>query len=149
MAEHLSYEDSKRMVFKGLGLLAVITLIEVIFSLGSAGYLPGLGFLSDYAWIGYLIGFILISLSLYKAYYIIYEFMHMGHEVKSLAATVLLPVALLFWAMVAFFQEGSVWGERRELISDKNNIEAPILPAVPAIERNQQRELPAQEPVEQ
>ena len=136
MADHMSYEESKRFVFRGLGLLAVITLIEVFFSLAGKGYVPGLGFLAEYAWIGYIIGAILIGLSLYKAYFIIYDFMHLRYEVKSMAATILLPVGLLFWAMVAFFQEGGSWGERRELIAKRNRIEAPeALPGISPVER--------------
>jgi hypothetical protein len=37
--------------------------------------------------------------------------------------------------MVAFFQEGSVWGERRELINKKNQIEATEPAAISPIER--------------
>jgi len=41
--------------------------------------------------------------------------------------SVLLPTLLLVWAVIAFFQEGNSWGERRELINQKNqeSIEAP------------------------
>ena len=35
---HLSYEDSKKLVYKGLVLLAVVTLIEVFFSLLGKGH---------------------------------------------------------------------------------------------------------------
>ena len=115
---HLSYEESKKAVFKGLILLGVVTLIEVFFSLLGKGYvIPGL---EDYTWLAYLIGLILIALSLYKAYFIIYEFMHMRYEVRGLAMTVLLPTALLIWAVIAFFQEGNSWKERRDLIQDKD-----------------------------
>ncbi|MCG8332110.1 MAG: cytochrome C oxidase subunit IV family protein [Chitinophagales bacterium] len=115
---HLSYEESKKAVFKGLILLGVVTLIEVFFSLLGKGYvIPGL---EDYTWLAYVVGLILIALSLYKAYFIIYEFMHMRYEVKGLAMTVLLPTALLIWAVIAFFQEGNSWKERRDLIQDKD-----------------------------
>lgn len=135
MADHMSYEESKALVFKGLGLLAAVTLIEVFFSLAGKGYIPGMGFLADIEWVKYPVGLVLISLSLYKAYFIIYDFMHLRYEVSSMAATILLPVALLFWAMVAFFQEGSVWGERRALIAEKNSIEVAAPPAVSPIEQ--------------
>ena len=128
MAEHMSYEESKKMVFRGLGLLAAITLVEVFFSLAGKGLLPGTGWAEDIAWIRYPVGLILIGLSLYKAYFIIYDFMHLRYEVQSMAATILLPVGLLFWAMVAFFQEGGAWGDRRAIIAKKNNIEAPAPP---------------------
>ena len=115
---HLSYEESKKLVFKGLLLLAVVTLIEVGFSLFGKGYIiPGV---EEYTWLLYLVGLILIGLSLYKAYYIIYEFMHMRYEVKGLARSVLLPTVLLIWAIIAFFQEGDSWKNRRDQIKEKD-----------------------------
>jgi|AntRauTorckE5430_2_1112549.scaffolds.fasta_scaffold02535_3 cytochrome c oxidase subunit IV len=113
-----SYEESIKLVYKGLALLAFVTLVEVFFSLFGKGYV--IGGLEDISWLGYLVGLILIVLSLYKAYYIIYEFMHMRYEVKGLALSVLLPTVLLVWALIAFFQEGTAWKERRQQIDDKN-----------------------------
>jgi cytochrome c oxidase subunit IV len=115
---HLSYEDSKKLVYKGLVLLAVVTLVEVFFSLLGKGHV--IGGLEDISWLGYLVGLILIVLSLYKAYYIIYEFMHMRYEVKGLALSVLLPTVLLVWALIAFFQEGTAWKQRRQQIEEKD-----------------------------
>ncbi len=115
---HLSYEDSKKLVYKGLVLLAVVTLIEVFFSLLGKGHV--IGGLEDISWLGYLVGLILIVLSIYKAYYIIYEFMHMRYEVKGLALSVLLPTVLLVWALIAFFQEGTAWKQRRQQIEEKD-----------------------------
>ena len=113
-----SYEESIKLVYKGLALLAFVTLVEVFLSLFGKGYV--IGGLEDISWLGYLVGLILIVLSLYKAYYIIYEFMHMRYEVKGLALSVLLPTVLLVWALIAFFQEGTAWKERRQQIDDKN-----------------------------
>ncbi len=113
--EHLSYEDSKKVVVKGLILLAVVTLIEVAIALVGNGhiiegfYLPRLVMYP-----------VMIGLSLYKAYYIISYFMHMKYEVRGLAMSVLLPTLLLVWAIIAFLQEGGSWGARRELIKEKN-----------------------------
>jgi hypothetical protein len=115
---NLSYEDSKKLVYKGLVLLAVVTLIEVFFSLLGKGHV--IGGLEDISWLGYLVGLVLIVLSLYKAYYIIYEFMHMRYEVKGLALSVLLPTVLLVWALIAFFQEGTAWKQRRQQIEEKD-----------------------------
>ena len=50
--------------------------------------------------------------------------MHMAHEVPGLRMSVLLPTALLIWGMIAFFQEGNSWGERRQLIKEKDKVEA-------------------------
>lgn len=110
--EHLSYEDSKKRVFFGLGLLALVTLVEVFFSLLGKGHIFE-GF-KGITWLAYIIGLLLIVFSLYKAYFIIYEFMHMKYEVRGLAWSVLLPTTLLIWAVIAFFQEGNSWKQRRQ-----------------------------------
>jgi cytochrome c oxidase subunit IV len=114
----LSYEAAIKAVYRGLVLLAVVTLVEVFFSLLGKGHV--ISGLEDINWLGYVIGFILIALSLYKAYFIIYEFMHMRYEVKGLAVSVLLPTVLLIWAIIAFFQEGGSWKARREQIKEKD-----------------------------
>ncbi len=135
---HGSYEDAKKLVWKGCGVLAVITLIEVgvsLFGKGHLGYDPvGVGTLDfhvplldfDVSMNPLLafVGFLLIALSAYKAYYIIYNFMHMAHEVPGLRMSVLLPVLLLVWGMIAFFQEGGAWGERRAVIKKRDKMES-------------------------
>ncbi len=117
---HLSYEASKKHVVKGLVILAVVTLIEVFLSLIGKGDL--LTFFSHAAPKLTLLftGLLIIVLSLYKAYYIIGDFMHMKYEVRGLAMTVLLPTLLLVWAIIAFLQEGGSWGKRREWVRQKN-----------------------------
>jgi cytochrome c oxidase subunit IV len=40
--------------------------------------------------------------------------------------SVLMPMLLLVWAIIAFFNEGGSWGARRELIKEKNE---QVLPA--------------------
>jgi len=120
---HSNYEAARKAVFKGMWLLAAVTLVEVFFSLAGKGYVPGLGFFEEYKWGVFVIGVALIALSLYKAYFIVYEFMHMGHEVKGLRLSVLLPTLLLVWAVIAFFQEGGSWKDRREVIEQRNDVE--------------------------
>lgn len=115
---HMTYEQAIKRVYFGLYLLGAVTLIEVFFSLFGKGHV--IGGIEDISWIGYIVGLILIVLSLYKAYFIIFEFMHMKYEVKGLALSVLLPTMLLVWAIIAFFQEGNSWKNRRELIKQKN-----------------------------
>lgn len=124
MADHISYEDSVKGVYKGLALLAIVTLVEVAFSLFGKGHILGGEALEGNMFFIYAIGIILIVLSLYKAYFIVYEFMHMGYEVKGLAASVLLPLVLLIWALVAFFQEGNAWKERRDTVEERNEMGA-------------------------
>ena len=119
---HGNYEDAKKLVWKGCAVLAVVTLIEVGVSLFQKGHV--VSGIEDLSMVVYGAAIIIAILSAYKAYYIIYNFMHMAHEVPGLRVSVLLPTALLIWGMIAFFQEGNSWGERRELIKEKDKIEA-------------------------
>lgn len=123
---HLTYEQSKKLVFKGLWLLALVTLAEVIISLFGKGHI--IEGMHGNKIVFFITGLIIIVLSLYKAYFIIYEFMHMKYEVKTLAWSVLMPTLLLVWAIVAFFQEGNAWKNRREDIKHRNQakVEAPV-----------------------
>ena len=118
MASHASYEDQKKAVWKGLGLLAAVTLAEVFLSLMKAAE-----WAEDLQWLFALASLLIIILSIYKAYFIIYEFMHMAYEVKGLAMSVLLPVFLLLWAIIAFFYEGDAWKQNREGVSMRDRME--------------------------
>lgn len=111
----LSYEESKKLVFKGMILLGVVTIVEVLIALMGNGHLID-GFTMP-KWLMYPL---MIGLSLYKAYFIVYEFMHMKYEVRALALSVLMPTLLLVWGVIAFFQEGSSWGARRAQILEKD-----------------------------
>jgi cytochrome c oxidase subunit IV len=113
------YLAARKIVFKTILILAVITVVEVLFALLGKGYIiPGV-FIS-----GWIIGGVMIILSATKAYFIVYEFMHMKYEVPSLVKSVLLPTFLLVWAIVAFLMEGKYWNNSRAEIADKNRIEA-------------------------
>ena len=124
MSAH-TYEESKGIARRVIIILGIVTIIEVVIALLGKGYLiPGL---VPYDWqigsfpIGRAVMYIaMISLSLYKAILVIFEFMHMKYEVKGLMRSVLLPTALLIWAIIAFFMEGDYWKDSREMIHDKN-----------------------------
>ncbi|HQW72091.1 cytochrome C oxidase subunit IV family protein [Candidatus Brachybacter algidus] len=107
----MSPEEGKKVVFKGMILLGIITLIEVFIALiGNGHVIPGFH-LHKLIMYPAMIGF-----SMYKAYFIVYEFMHMRYEVKSLAMSVILPTVLLIWATIAFLDEGSYWKDSRAQI---------------------------------
>lgn len=111
-----SYEKSVKIAYKVITILGIITICEVIFALAGKGHLFG-GAMEMPGWI---IAVVMIVMSLVKAYLIIYEFMHMKYEVPGLVKSVLLPVLLLVWAVIAFFWEGAYWNNSRNNIKDKN-----------------------------
>jgi len=115
---HLTYEQSKKVANKIITILGVITIVEVAFALIGKGHIiPGIELP------GFLLGGVMIILSVVKAYLIIYEFMHMKYEVPGLVKTVLLPTLLLVWGVIAFSWEGADWQKRRSQIEDKNKEE--------------------------
>jgi cytochrome c oxidase subunit IV len=108
----MSREEGIKKVTKGLFILGAVTLAEVFISLLGKGHIiPGL---EQYSFLFIITGLAMVILSLYKAYFIVYEFMHLRYEVKGLALTVLLPTVLLIWGLIAFLWEGNTWGARRE-----------------------------------
>ncbi len=54
---------------------------------------------------------IFIVLTIMKAFFIVAEFMHLKHETKGLIWTILVPMALIVWLLVALVTEGSYVGE--------------------------------------
>ena len=112
------YEKSKKLALKIILILALITIVEVLIALTGKGYIIK-GFHMPLV----LIGGFMILFSALKAYLIIYEFMHMKYEVPGLVKSVLLPTFLLVWGVIAFLYEGNDWGNRRQLIDNKNKEE--------------------------
>lgn len=47
-----------------------------------------------------------IIMTIVKAFYIVAEFMHLGHEVKSLIYSILIPMAFVVWLLIALIVEG-------------------------------------------
>lgn len=79
------------------GYLAAITAVEFII----AFTMPASG----------LRNFIFIALTFVKAYYIMAEFMHLGHERKALAWTILAPLLFLTWLILALYMESTALAE--------------------------------------
>lgn len=46
-------------------------------------------------------------LTIVKAYYIMYEFMHLGHESSPLKMAILFPLAFVLWLLAAMLWESS------------------------------------------
>jgi cytochrome c oxidase subunit IV len=55
---------------------------------------------------GILLYSVFIGLTLVKAFYIVSEFMHLKYEVKSLIWSIMIPVILVIWLIVALLAEG-------------------------------------------
>ena len=50
---------------------------------------------------------IFVIMTFVKAFFIVGEFMHLKHEVKTLIWTIILPAIFVVWLVVALLQEGA------------------------------------------
>lgn len=55
----------------------------------------------------------IIILMLAKAFYIVAYFMHLKGEIRNLVMTILVPLSLLIWAIIAFLYEGDSYRNSR------------------------------------
>lgn len=84
-----------KVIWKTFAILVGLTALEFVFA-----------FFMD---AGTLRNMIFIILTIFKAFYIVAEFMHLKHETKALIWSILIPMALVVWLMVALISEGSYY----------------------------------------
>ena len=51
-----------------------------------------------------------VILTIFKAFYIIAEFMHLRHEVKRLIIVIGVPFLFIIWLIIGMMVEGGYWG---------------------------------------
>lgn len=112
------YTGVKKIALKTIIILAVVTVIEVLIALTGKGYI-----IDGYHAPKLVMNSLMIGMSLYKAYLIVFEFMHMKYEARGLMLSVLLPVCLLFWAIIAFLYEGNGWKHNRSTVQERSKVE--------------------------
>lgn len=88
-------------------ILSVVTLIELglgltIYTIGHGNHLSVL-----------LIKGVVCILSLAKAFYIVSYFMHLGDEVRGMIMTIVVPLGLFVWFIIAFLSDGNSWRNLR------------------------------------
>ena len=113
------YTGAKKIALKTIIILAVVTVVEVLIALTGKGYI-----IDGYHAPKILMNSLMIIMSLYKAYLIVFEFMHMKYEARGLMLSVLLPVLLLIWAIIAFLYEGTAWKGNRDTVKERSEIKA-------------------------
>ena len=117
------YKGAKKIALKTIIILAVVTVVEVLIALTGKGYI-----IEGYHAPKIVMNTLMIAMSLYKAYLIVFEFMHMKYEARGLMMSVLLPVGLLIWAVIAFLYEGHAWKNNRKFVIDKDKMELTVTP---------------------
>lgn len=80
----------KALIWKVFIILSVITIVEVVFGI----FKPDFLFLTQFMGTSLLNSLFLI-LTLVKAYYIVWYFMHLGDEKKNFKYSIVLPLIIL------------------------------------------------------
>lgn len=60
----------------------------------------------------------IIILMLAKAFYIVAYFMHLKSEIRNLIMTIIVPLSLLIWAIIAFLYDGSSYKNNRNTYNE-------------------------------
>ena len=107
---HHSDEEFKRRVRKTTILLSVITIIELAFGLIIYNFHK-----SDVNREALILAFkgVVCILTLAKAYYIVSVFMHLGDEIRNMIMTIVVPLMLFIWFIIAFIYEGNSYKNLR------------------------------------
>ncbi len=103
MAHHsdVNSTESKsqvKKIWKIFWILLLITLVEVAMGMFMSHSLPR-----------GLVNFFFLVLTVIKAGFIVANFMHLGDELKNFMVTVLVPLVLFVWFIIAFLADGGFW----------------------------------------
>lgn len=88
-------------------ILSVLTIVEL--ALGFIMYKV----VQDDGFMRHLIKGIIVILMISKAYYIVSYFMHLGHEIRNLIMTIVVPLSLFVWFIIAFIYDGNSYRRNR------------------------------------
>lgn len=130
-ADHGDAKEFQKRVIRTTVILSVITLIEL--ALGFWIYFMHKGENPSHALILFIKGVICI-LSLAKAFYIVGIFMHLGDEIRNLIMTIVVPLLLFVWFIIAFLYEGNSWRNMRNTDGFSHEYKEPAHNAAPAHE---------------
>lgn len=117
-AHHGAEKDfSTKAIWKTFRILLYITIFELILAIG---YYE-IDF-SNKELVKSILNGVFIILTLAKAFFIVAEFMHLGHEIKNLIMTIVVPLLLFVWFIAAFLWDGDSYKNLRNQY-DRNHLE--------------------------
>jgi cytochrome c oxidase subunit IV len=107
---HYSDGEFRKRIRKTTILLSVITIIEL--SIGLTIYTIHKGPDPSHLLVLMFKGVVCI-LTLAKAYYIVSVFMHLGDEIRNMIMTIVVPLLLFIWFIIAFIVDGNSYKNLR------------------------------------
>jgi cytochrome c oxidase subunit IV len=108
---HPDHSGGTQKIWKIFWVLSILTIIEL--ALGYFLYAKGgsLGYATVLT-TKCVIGILTIA----KAYYIVSVFMHLGDEIRNFIMTIIVPLVLFVWFIIAFLADGNSWKNMRNTI---------------------------------
>ncbi|MDX2250566.1 MAG: cytochrome C oxidase subunit IV family protein [Bacteroidia bacterium] len=107
--------ETRRAIYRTALILTGLTVVEFIIAFTKKYYAEWMGISEDTAQSIVVATFVILTI--FKAFYIVAEFMHLRHEVKRLAWTILVPFIFIVWLIIGLISEGTYWGKQAS--SDK------------------------------
>src|SRR6187549_287978 len=80
--------------------LSILTIIELALGFSMIG-------MEEASLKRHLIKGVIVVLMLWKAFYIVGYFMHLRHELRNMIMTVVVPLFLFVWFIIAFLSDGN------------------------------------------
>ena len=108
--QHHSDAEFKKRVRRTTIILSILTAIEL--GIGLTIYTIHKGESPNAMLVLMFKGMVCI-LTLAKAYYIVSVFMHLGDEIRNMIMTIVVPLMLFIWFIIAFIYEGNSYKNLR------------------------------------
>jgi cytochrome c oxidase subunit 4 len=124
---HAEHSGTTKRIWKTFWLLSALTIVEL--GIGLLIYNIHKGEHPNQTLVMGFKGLVCI-LTLAKAFYIVSVFMHLGDEIRNLIMTIVVPLGLFIWFIVAFLWDGNSWKILRNRYNGPHV--APIEKAQPA-----------------
>ncbi|HEV8079490.1 MAG TPA: cytochrome C oxidase subunit IV family protein [Chitinophagaceae bacterium] len=109
-AGHHDDRAQVKRIWKTFWILLVITIIEL--GIGLSIYTIHKGDNPNETLVLMFKGLVCI-LTLAKAFYIVAVFMHLGDEIRNMIMTIIVPLLLFVWFIIAFLMDGNAWKNLR------------------------------------
>ena len=97
-------DSSTKTIWRTFWILLGITIFEIVIALAHM----------QFHWPKLPVNSLFVILTIVKAFFIVAEFMHLGHEIRNLIMTVLMPLLLFVWFVIAFLADGDSWKNMRK-----------------------------------
>ena len=99
LAEEQHVGGGTKEIWRVTIILSILTLIELALGYSMMSMNEGLG--------KHFIKGVILILMVAKAFYIVGYFMHLKHEIRNMIMTVVVPLFLFVWFIIAFLSDGN------------------------------------------